>query len=271
VKVIWYPHYLAEYERDTKDLPLLQHGVYRCLMDAYYAERGPLCADPATLYRIARAIAPEEQAAVLAVVKRFFRERDGKIHHKLCDEVLDDMRAKSETARAKSDKRWGSQRARDAAERAAGDAAASAPAHAAENAAGDASHSHSNKEPKPPYKPPKKRSDPTTPSYSEGFDAFWAAYPSTSNGSKRKAWETWDKRGYEALLPTIVNDVQQRILRDRAWREGFIPHAVTYLNQARWEGGIDTTTPGRGDRRSTEQSNETTAELWAKNHPGEDS
>lgn len=68
----FYKHWIGDYQRDTSDLSLIEHGAYRQLLDTYYANDGNIPADLERLYRIARATTPEEQAAVRHIVERFF-------------------------------------------------------------------------------------------------------------------------------------------------------------------------------------------------------
>lgn len=74
--VNYYRHYLGDYQRDTSQLSLLEHGAFRMLLDAYYSSDGPLPADEDTLFRMARAMTAPEQHAVRMVAARYF-VRDG--------------------------------------------------------------------------------------------------------------------------------------------------------------------------------------------------
>ena len=68
------------------------------------------------------------------------------------------------------------------------------------------------------------------------FETFWAAYPrKTAKGEARKAWAKLDPVG--GLLESIMAAVEAQ-KNSRQWlADGgrFIPHASTWLNQARWE------------------------------------
>ena len=68
------------------------------------------------------------------------------------------------------------------------------------------------------------------------FEAFWTAYPrKTAKGEARKAWAKLDPVG--GLLDTIMAAVEAQ-KNSRQWLTDngrFIPHASTWLNQARWE------------------------------------
>ena len=68
------------------------------------------------------------------------------------------------------------------------------------------------------------------------FETFWRAYPrKTAKGAARKAWAKLDPVG--GLLDSIMAAVEAQ-KNSRQWlADGgrFIPHASTWLNQARWE------------------------------------
>ena len=59
--LIFYKHWMGDYQRDTGDLSLVEHGAFRLLLDHYYATEKPLPPELARLNRIAKAVTPEEQ------------------------------------------------------------------------------------------------------------------------------------------------------------------------------------------------------------------
>ena len=84
----WYPFYVGDYLRDTPDLSLLEHGVYFYLLSTYYGTERPLPAKADAIYRICRAITPEEQEAVGAVLERFWTlTADGWVQRRAADEI----------------------------------------------------------------------------------------------------------------------------------------------------------------------------------------
>lgn len=85
---IWWPRYVGDYQRKTAHLSLIEHGAYSLLLDHYYSTAKPLPANASVLHRVCRAFAPDEQAAVQAVLAQFFTlERDG-YHNKKADKEL---------------------------------------------------------------------------------------------------------------------------------------------------------------------------------------
>lgn len=102
----YYRHIIGDYDRDTKELTLLEHGVYRRLMDAYYGNRGPLAAEPTNLYRVTSAVLPDEQAAVRKIAYLFFDLENGMLRHGKCDKEIARVTKESEAQAARSRKRW---------------------------------------------------------------------------------------------------------------------------------------------------------------------
>jgi hypothetical protein len=72
----------------------------------------------------------------------------------------------------------------------------------------------------------------------ERFDRFWNAYPvKKGKGGARRSWKVINPD--DALLERMLTAIDTARKHDRAWREGYIPHPQTWLNQARWEDVID--------------------------------
>lgn len=87
-----------------------------------------------------------------------------------------------------------------------------------------------------PSQPPERAgsiSDDATPGpvarYSSNFIEFWQAYP--LKVGKEAAWKAWKKQ--RPPLPQVMSALAwQRT--SRKWKDGFIPHPATYLNEHRW-------------------------------------
>lgn len=92
--------YMGDYQRDTADLSVAQHGAYFLLLLHYYSQEQPITADRPTLYRICRAVYPEEMFAVDFVLDRFFQERNGKMTNARCDEEIRKAKRMIEASRA---------------------------------------------------------------------------------------------------------------------------------------------------------------------------
>src|SRR3546814_9487827 len=62
-----------------------------------------------------------------------------------------------------------------------------------------------------------------------------SAYP-RKEGSKAKTKASWVRQKLDGQADQIIAAVADRALNDLGWEQRqFIPHALTYLNQRRWE------------------------------------
>jgi len=91
----WYKHYMGDYMRDTAHLRALQHGIYRLLMDHYYATEKPLSLNHDELYMVVRAIKKDEQEAVDYILDYYFDKRDGGYHSNRIDKEINKYRERS--------------------------------------------------------------------------------------------------------------------------------------------------------------------------------
>jgi hypothetical protein len=64
------------------------------------------------------------------------------------------------------------------------------------------------------------------------FHEFYKVYP--VHKSAKRAQRYWERDKLDEKFDMIVADVKHRILNDRQWIEGYIPHPSTYLNQELW-------------------------------------
>jgi len=102
----YYSHNIGEYRKDTTHLTLLEHGIYRMLIDSYYMNEGPLEANDATLMRTHCVRTAEEREAYQNVINDFFDEEDGYYRHDGCDKVLNKIFEKSLKAKQSAEARW---------------------------------------------------------------------------------------------------------------------------------------------------------------------
>jgi len=102
----YYSHNIADYRKDTSHLTLLEHGIYRQLLDTYYLDELPLCADTAKLMRSHSVRTSDEQEAFKNVLMDFFELTENGYIHKRCDEVISQYHGKSSKARASAMARW---------------------------------------------------------------------------------------------------------------------------------------------------------------------
>lgn len=86
--MIYYRRYLGSYLRKTSRLSMLEHGAYGLLLDYYYAEETPIPLELDDVYRMVRALLPEERRAVVKVLSLYFEKRDDGYHNARADEEI---------------------------------------------------------------------------------------------------------------------------------------------------------------------------------------
>ncbi len=95
----YYQFNIADYRKDTAHLSLLEHGVYRQLLDWYYISEEPIPKETQVVFRRLSARTQEEQNAILIVLDEFFSESENGWNHKKCDEEIEKFRNKAEIAK----------------------------------------------------------------------------------------------------------------------------------------------------------------------------
>lgn len=99
----YYQHSIGDYRRDTMHLNLLEHGVYRQLLDLYYLNE---CELNANALRLICARSAEEIQAAESVLNEFFEKTETGYKHKRCDAEIAKFHNKSIKAKASADARW---------------------------------------------------------------------------------------------------------------------------------------------------------------------
>lgn len=240
----FYKRYMGDYTRDTAHLSLAEHGAYALMLDHYYSTEQPLPAEPAALYRICRAFEKCEQKAVMSVAEAFFPiADDGLRHNARADRQMPaDLRA-IETARVNG--RSGG-RPKKQTQSGTGREPKKNPVgfqNGTENEPGTKTHQTPDSREEQKQKSLERQA--------ARFEEFWAAYPVKKG--RADALAKWKARGLDALADQIIADVQARQLRDRQWRDGYIPHGSTYVNGRGWEDAIEV------ERRASEMADDAMA------------
>jgi hypothetical protein len=83
-----YDHHIGDYDRDTGHLSLLEHGVYRRLLDRMYADERPLPLDLAKIARKLGVRTKPEREALEVVIEEFFERCDSGFHHRRVEREL---------------------------------------------------------------------------------------------------------------------------------------------------------------------------------------
>lgn len=102
----YYDHHIADYRKDTSHLSLLEHGIYRQLLDSYYLNEKPLVLDHAILMRSHCVRSAEDMRAFENVLSDFFVRTEDGYMHKRCDVVIEAYQAKSAKAGESAKARW---------------------------------------------------------------------------------------------------------------------------------------------------------------------
>jgi len=102
----YYQHHIGDYRKDTAHLTLLEHGIYRQLLDLYYTNEQPLSLDHASNMRLVCVRNADESKAYENVIKDFFVKSEDGFHHKRCDDEILKFHGKSEKSRDAAHKRW---------------------------------------------------------------------------------------------------------------------------------------------------------------------
>jgi uncharacterized protein YdaU (DUF1376 family) len=102
----YYTFNIGDYRRDTSHLTLLEHGIYRQLIDTYYLSEKPLDKDLDTLMRSHCVRNADEMRALENVLKDFFELTENGYFHKGCDRQVKQFKSKSEKARLSAEARW---------------------------------------------------------------------------------------------------------------------------------------------------------------------
>lgn len=212
----YYQHSIGDYRRDTMHLTLLEHGVYRQLLDLYYLDECEL--DANALRKICARSAEEVQAAE-TVLNEFFVKTETGYKHKRCDAEIAKFHNKSAKAKASADARWSGNKGKNA------DAMRT-------HSEGNANHKPITNNHKPITNIKKLLADKSSDEVT--FDEFYSAYP--KKVKRQEAERSWKKLN-GTNKKTIMDDIEKR--KALCWHDKqYIPAPSTYLNGKRWEDEI---------------------------------
>ena len=197
----YYTHNIGDYRRDTSHLTLLEHGVYRQVLDQYYLNEKPIDLDTTKLERILNIKTEEEKNALANVLQDFFVKTKNHYVHKRCDIAIDEYQSKSEKASKAANIRW----------------------------AKDKSNSNADAMPTNNQEPLTINHITNKPDYDIQFDAFWIMYP--KKVGKEAARKAWLKN--KPNIDSVIKAVQWQE-HSSQWKKGYIPNPATYINQHRW-------------------------------------
>lgn len=99
----YYTHHIGDYKRDTSHLTLLEHGIYRQLLDLYYLTENPL---DANALRLIGCRIDSEYETAKNILNEFFQKTDDGYIHGRCESEITRIYDKSDKARASAKARW---------------------------------------------------------------------------------------------------------------------------------------------------------------------
>lgn len=103
----YYENHIGDYLKDTAHLSLLEHGVYKRLLDVYYTRETPL---PEDVARLIGARSKDEKAALTSVLNEFFQKHPDGWHQGRCDAEIARYQDKQAKAKRSAEARWGASR-----------------------------------------------------------------------------------------------------------------------------------------------------------------
>jgi uncharacterized protein YdaU (DUF1376 family) len=208
-------------------LTLLEHGIYRQLLDWYYLDETPLPSNNPEVIRRLLARTQEEQETAIRILQEFFKHTENGWIHARCDKEIAAFKAKADRARDNG-KRGGRPNKPTITKE-----VISGLILETQKKANSVTHKLINSTIPPTPKGVKEVK------VDEGFEAFWESYPrKTGKGAARNAWA-------KAKLPEIdlILSALHKAKKSPDWlkeRGAYIPHPATWLNQCRWEdSGMD--------------------------------
>ena len=81
----YYQFNIGDYRKDTSHLSMLEHGIYRTLLDWYYLDEKPIPKETQVVSRRLRLVSESDSQALKNVLFDFFQEREDGFHHLRCD------------------------------------------------------------------------------------------------------------------------------------------------------------------------------------------
>ncbi|CAB4133846.1 Protein of unknown function DUF1376 [uncultured Caudovirales phage] len=229
----YYQFNIADYRADTAHLSIIEHGIYRQLMDWYYLDEKPIPKETQVVMR--RLSLGSDQVHYLTnVLNDFFLLTDsGYFHNRIAIEL---ERYQVQFAKNRVNGQKGGRPSKPIESGTKTQVVfENNPIVTENNPSAPLTNNHKpitiNHKPLKPYTPIGQKSA------LEGFEAFWEIYPKkVGKGAARKIWEK-----SRPMLSTVLLALQWQI-ESAQWRKNngqFIPNPATYLNQERWQDSPD--------------------------------
>jgi uncharacterized protein YdaU (DUF1376 family) len=219
----YYDFNVADYRADTTHLTLLEHGIYRQLIDWYYLDEKPI---PLSVQTVARrlGLGSAELQSLKNVLTDFFQKTETGYSHKRIEREIAHYRSRVAKNRING-QLGGRPRKNQMGSQALSEIEATIKPRK--------SQANLNQQPLTSNPEIKSLSQKTLsgPLFQEpdAFTQFWQAYPKkTGKGAALKAWHK-----LKPPLPQLLAALQWQ-KASKPWIEGYIPLPTTYLTQERW-------------------------------------
>ena len=212
----WFRWYEGDYIADTLHLTETQDLIYRRLLGVLWIY-GPQPEELGHLARICR-IHKRKFSNNYAIIKPLLSINNGLVDHQKLSKQRQELVEISEK-RAEAGRKGGKANAK---------ANASTP-----RARAQPDPDPEKDLPPPLYAPPTNRRSEPKPAVAS-FEDFWKCWP--KKVSKGQAAKTWAKLAPDATLAAEIHAGLERAKReDERFRNGYTPHASTWLNARGWE------------------------------------
>lgn len=228
----FYKFDIDDYRRDTGHLTLLEHGIYRQLLDTYYISESPLTLDMDKIMRTHNVRNADEKQALCNVLKDFFVTTDDGYRHYGCEQRLSEIYQKSESAQVSAIISWIKRHAKKhkismtsvqlEIDQCNGDA--NALQQLCERIANGMLPITHN---------PKPKNTNVQLIASTKFDQFWDAFQNKKN--RDKAFQAWIKLNPDDALAEQIIAGAKKYVQSRGDVPKYWKHAQGWLNDRRWE------------------------------------
>jgi uncharacterized protein YdaU (DUF1376 family) len=214
----YYQFNIADYRKDTVHLSLVEHAIYRELIDQYHLDEKPISLDTASVMRRLRLRSTDDERALNAVLTDFFERSEDGWHHRRIDQEITAYHQMVEHASK------------------AGKASAEARRiKANQRPLNDGSTNH---------KPITNNQEVNPLSNPAGFDEFWSAYPKRLK--KKQCIDLWKKMKINGSLPAVLSSLTAQKASAEWKKDGgqYIPHPDVWLRNRRWEDEVGVSVSG---------------------------
>lgn len=218
-----YQHNIGDYRRDTAHLSLLEHGIYRQLLDEYYLKENPIKTE--SVIRRLRITTDEEKKALNNVLNDFFTPSEcGNFWRKnRCDEAIKAYKARAKTARENGAKGGRPKENKDLQSTETENKPSGLFLGTEEKPNGKLTNNHK----------PITNNQIDKRNISILFDEFWSKYPKKrgkADAKKRFKTVCKDRQTFKNIMSGL--DMWLKVWKNT--EPDYIPYGSTWLNKERW-------------------------------------